>query len=455
VVIVLTTRYLLARQTTSTARHDLLHGVLAGFLPWLHVRFTMVTIIAIVWTFADSGRLPRERRLFAVGALLGLGALSLYTYHLTGSLIPVATYGSDLPLSATRLVHGLPALAFDRVWGLFPHAPLYLLALSGIPLVWRHRPATVWLVGLIMAAVIAPAAAHAYWAAFTTPGRLIVAVVPLLMIFVAEALSTWSGRKLFVGAFVALAILSLETAMRYDLFYAKQHGALVTDGFSGWRLNLLFPSLGTDISAVRSIDMALLVLWIAAATALLTLPFWLGKSPDIGGRPVAALIDLRSVAAALLALGCLGEIGGKATGATRIAPYLVPLHEARERALSKFAELGRCALCYFSRTGFQEPTTALGNDLGLVDVQFKPEAPRAGDFVQLRVRPRSRSGEYIVSFVYADFGDGSTASNPHRFADVDFEHRYAKPGAYAVRVLVRTHPGEQLEASHRLVVLAP
>lgn len=455
VVTFLVVRRLLTGAGAQRRLADFSHGVLASFLPWLHVRLIVVTLIAMLWTLADPRYVRRARLWFVMGVLAGLSALALYTYRLTGSLLPNATYGAGPPLSLSRVMHGLPAFAIDRVWGLFPHAPLYLLALPGLLLAWRRRPAAVWLVGLIITAVVVPAAGHGFWAGGSTPGRYLVAVAPLLLLFVAETVSAWSARRLFSATFITLAVVSLDTALRYGLHHVKERGPLVAKGFSGWRINLLFPSTGTEAWTTTSADIGLLAAWLAVAFLLIGLPLRLGAQPEAGAASVFPRIDLRAVAGCLLALACLGEVGARATGVGRAIEYLMPAREARERALARFAELPACVMCYSSAVGLAEPTVALGNDLASVDVQFRRGIPRAGDAVQLRVRPRSRSGEYIVTSVRVDFGDGSTASRPRAFADVEFGHRYEKAGDYAILVWVQSPSGEQLRERRTVSVLAP
>jgi hypothetical protein len=437
---------------TRSRAAELSLGVLAGFLPWLHIRFAAVTVVVALWTFGHSGAGRRVRPWFLTGVAVMLAALSLYTYRLTGSLLPSATYGDEAPLSLARIARGLPAFAFDRVWGLLPHAPLYLLAAPGILLMWRRRPAQVWLIALVLLAVAVPAAGHGIWAGGSTPGRYLVAVAPLLLLFVAETMTAWSPSWVYRAAFLTLGAVSVDSALRYNWHHVKEYGPLVAKSLSGWRINLLFPSMGTETWSAAASDLVLLVIWGVAVLLLVALPFRVGALRGPWHTPPAR--EVAAMAAGLGMIALLGTTAAAATGTSRAADYLMPSREARERALALFASLPRCSICYFSAIGFVDPAVALGNDLGLLDVQIQPDVPRPGNAVRLRVRPRSRSGEYIVAAVRADFGDSSTASRPRAFADVDFAHAYSAPGSYTVQVWARTPGGEQLTTT-RLVVVAP
>jgi hypothetical protein len=444
--------FVLIRQLIARARWSdvasLMLGFLAGFLPWLHVRFSLASAVILIWMLTTRVRPLRSRLLFAAGAAVVLGAFSLYTYRLTGGLLPDIPYGPDEPLSSARVLNGGPGFAFDRVFGLLPHAPVYLLALPGIGLAWRRRPAVAWILAVIMAVVL-PAASHGFEAAGATPGRYIVAIAPLLLLFVAEVLTTWSRRPLFVAVFVALTLMSIETAVRYNLNHFKGVGPLVANEFSGWRLNLLFPSLGQDRWPTTRRDIVLLISWGAIATLLVVMPSWRRRRVEAVPfqRAMAAAGSFRDLFGVLLAVALFGSIVGRASGETMDRKYFVPARDARERALAAFANLPRCAVCYASAVGKVEPTVALGNEVAFVDLRTEPaSSPRAGEGVRVRVRPRSPSGEYVVSLVRLEHGDGSVATYRRLFGDVNEAHVYTEPGEYEVHAWVKASSDEPAEA---------
>jgi hypothetical protein len=132
--------------------------------------------------------------------------------------------------------------------------------------------------------------------------------------------------------------------------------------------------------------------------------------------------------------------------------YFVPAREARERAFAAFAAVPRCALCYASDLGEVEPTMALGNDVGFVDVRAEPASARAGQAVNVRVRPRSPGGEYVVGLVRLELGDGSVATYRRWFGDVNEVHVYAQPGEYEVHAWVKASSTDPVEARMRVQV---
>lgn len=420
-------------------------GLLAGFLPWLHLRFGAATIV-IMAAMLMRVRPWSARLSLAAGAAVTLGSLSLYTYRLTGALLPSVPFGPDEPLSFAHVLNGVPGFAFDRVFGMFPHAPIYLLALPGIGVAWRRRPAVAWILALILVVVVT-AASHGFQAAGATPDRYLVAVAPLLLLFVADAMMVWSRRRLFVAVFALLTLVSIETAVRYNLHHLKGFGPLVAKQFSGWRFNLLFPSLGTEPWPAIPRDAVLLVLWGAVVVLLIFVPWWRTRRSEPltvdEGLPMPSVGDLCGT---LFAVALLGMIVGVGTGGTMDRQYFTPFKEARERALSAFADMHRCAVCYSSALGAIEPTVSLGNDVSFVDLRALPASPRAGQRVDIRVRPRSRDGEYVVSLVRLELGDGSVATHRRMFGDANDSHIYARPGEYEVHAWVKASSEEPAEA---------
>jgi hypothetical protein len=309
---------------------------------------------------------------------------------------------------------------------------------------WRTRRWLTTVMVLLVSAVVVPAAAHAFWAAGTTPGRYLVAIVPILLLFVSDAASGWSRRRLFLAAFMASAIVSVQTATRYNLHHVKEIGPIVAREFAGWRPGLLFPSLGTETWTATGRDVLLLCLWVVAGVLLVRA----GLRSDQGAVPAdtstSSRWQLRDVAAALLVLSMLGAAAS--IGAQPLdREYMVPAKTAREEALAMFASLRRCAACYSSIAGAVAPTDALGNEAAFVDIQIERPPVIAGTPVLVRVRPRTSAGEYVVATVRVEFGDGGASSSGRVFGDVEQQHVFAQPGQYIVHAWVRGTSGGPVE----------
>ena len=204
-----------------------------------------------------------------------MGCLSLYAYRITGSIMPAAMYGAaarDEPeqvLSVTAvLINGVGYL-LDRDWGLFAHAPVYLLALPGYWLLARRRPDVAWLSGLAFLAVLLPAAGHSLIMGATTPMRAVVAVVPFAGVPLAALLAHRGQGRLVQVGFTSLLIASLHTALSYNQHHLRDIGPLVDLSASGWKANLLFPSVREPWEGLNAV---LLVAWGVVLLGLLLAP---------------------------------------------------------------------------------------------------------------------------------------------------------------------------------------
>ncbi len=446
-------RELVAPRATRAARLALL-GLLSGFLPWLHVRLGLVTLLVLGIVLVSRGRGRRQRAWFAAGAMAGLGALSAYTYRLTGSLLPVATYGADAPLSIAKALQGVPALLLDRDWGLIPLAPIYLLAMPGLAIAWRERRAAAAIVLALFAAVVVPAAAHGFWAGGSTPGRYLVAGAPLLLVFALRSLTYWRASRLAATLALAAALLTIETAVRYNLHHVKEYGPLVAPGVAGWRPNLLFPSLGMGEWTRSPAELGLFAAWVLLLAGLLAhgaLSARRAVRADVLQTPsrAPALSGLFALLA-LIATG--GEALALGPGRRTADAYLLPMDKARDIALATFAEQPQCAICFITGRGAGDPSPALRNEIGQVVLRLDSRLLVAGDPIFVTVRPRSTDGAFVAGTIRVDFGDGATAVFPRHFGDRTVRHVYVRDGTYQLRAWVRTPDGRSSAADLALEV---
>jgi hypothetical protein len=203
-------RLLLFERTVAGA---LAAALLAGVLPWLHLK--MIPAAAALGVVALVELRGRARAAFV--AVTGLAAAGFFIYYgaIYGRPTPLALYGG-LP-SGQAGSPGIAAagLLLDRSFGLLPHAPVFLLALAGVPLLAR-RPRGVWPQALLAAAILAPVMAwRMWWGGQCPPARFLVPLLPLLGLAVASRLSgealglaRWRWGLLATGLLLALFMAS-------------------------------------------------------------------------------------------------------------------------------------------------------------------------------------------------------------------------------------------------------
>jgi len=161
-----------------------------SLLPWLHVK--MIPAVAVTGALA-LWRL-RGRSLIAFLTVASAMALAFVTFYriVFGQWTPMALYGARAPKALERMAPelALPGTLLDATSGLLPHAPVYVLALAGLPLLLRRGFRDAAAYGLVLVAVIVPVVTwRNWWGGFCPPARFLVPLVPVLGIALALRVS--------------------------------------------------------------------------------------------------------------------------------------------------------------------------------------------------------------------------------------------------------------------------
>jgi hypothetical protein len=433
-------------------------GAGVGFLPWLHVRFSLAAFVLMSWALVQWRRRRRSTALFTTGAVLSLAAFCLYVYHVTGSLLPSGLYDvRGEYFDPARAFAGWRILALDTAWGLLPHAPIYALSLLGVGLTWRTRPAAAGIITLVLLS-LAMSAGHDPMAGGTTPGRYLVAGLPLLMVFLADAALRWQRSRAFMAAFIVLALVSIDTGVTYNLHHVRLESLLIARGFSGFMPNLLFPELTGPRWMTLPWAVAVVGLVTGVLACLLGAGVWTSrriawrdsskceKHHAWTPRPSAGF-----VAAGLAVLAAAGTAVSAASGEWVRADYLAKPAEVREQALLSFQAQGRCTAC--AATGFGEvnPVEVVGLDTTAFTVQLAA-GPGAGLNYVVRGMAMRGGTEWGWGVLTINFGDGAVERDTRVFGERLVEHTYQKPGTYLVSSSFEAHGGARFNDERLLNV---
>jgi len=323
-------------------------GLLAGYLPWLHVRFSALAMVLTVTGCLLLRRFPRRAVAFVIASLAAIGTSALYAYHLTGSVLPWSMWQEESGrsvLTLSRAFVGSFGYLLDRDWGLLPHAPVYLLALPGYALLTKRRPDVAWLCAATFLSLLLPAAAHTLTAAGATPMRLIVAVVPFAAVPMAELLARRGDAPIVRIAFALLLLLSLHTALAYNQHHYKSYGPLVDWSFSGWNTHLLFPSDTRSAWTNPASNLWLLLSWLLT---LILLPAYTAvRAVSHASRPSFS----RAAGIAVAGLLVAGTAICAATGEWKEQRFQLPTRTAVQRASTLLDSVGQCSVCVSSTRG--------------------------------------------------------------------------------------------------------
>lgn len=266
-----------ARRRAGTAAAGV--AVLAVAAAWLSVKYVPVvgtaTVVALWWRWRRDERrivgwsvaaLAAMSGAYAMAHLAWYGGLTAYAsgdfFEANGGQLSVMGDRPDRLARTERLI----GLLVDRDFGLVAWQPAWLLLVAAIAALVLRRPPG-W---VLLAGPLAVGWAMATWVAVTMhgwwwPGRHVLHALPCAVL----AVAWWLGR---IGAGRTLAWAALVVGATSTLWLAAEATVgdltLVLDPWAtSSPVHRLLRSLLPDLRADRPLDVALLVLWIAAIAA--------------------------------------------------------------------------------------------------------------------------------------------------------------------------------------------
>ena len=270
-------------------RDAALVGIVIGLLPWFHLRYIPLAGVLALGALARLLRMPEWRRsishvapVLLIPALVGGAALLALDWRLFGGVPRVDEYGS---VSLTNVLTGGPGLLVDQQYGLLVYAPIYLMALYGLPLVPRALGGTraAIMLGLVVVYFGFIATFSFWFGAFSPPSRMLVPIVPLLVVPLALALARWrsvrfwscSALLLLLGWGIAHLLMDVPR-LRYNLWDGQSLMLLYLSGVWGRSLVPLLPSFVMPTAAAY--------FWVGAA-ARGAAGLWVGLTWRVGSWP--------------------------------------------------------------------------------------------------------------------------------------------------------------------------
>lgn len=144
---------------------------------------------------------------------LSLLAWFYFFYATWGSPMPQAPYGALVQTSFKNLIFGVPGLLFDQEYGLLPYAPVYVLAGTGLWVMWRGNAETrrtaIEIIVIFGALLGTVGAFRIWWGGSSAPSRPITSELLLLAVPMAYAFRAAPGGSARRACQVALLWASL------------------------------------------------------------------------------------------------------------------------------------------------------------------------------------------------------------------------------------------------------
>lgn len=325
------------REESSGARLWLPLAASVAALPFLKIRFALIAgplaLLVLAQALPRPGR-PRppktdRRRLgkgLGVMALLAaaVGTILVLNRVRFGNALKVHSWRElDLPaFSATSYVEGLLGLFWDVAFGLFFCAPIWLLAVPALALLWtRHRrlAAEIFLIALPYLVLTAPRAE--WYGGWSPPFRYGVVLLPLL----AAALAPLLAARHRPGARAVWTALALPTVV-LALIWVTLPGWTYDLADGGTRLlDALSVSLEADAtrffpSFVR--PRAASWVWPPVSAGLVLLLWWWPRR-----RPARAILATPGAFGTLGAVVLLGALAALPTAAHHAPTRVVELED--------------------------------------------------------------------------------------------------------------------------------
>jgi hypothetical protein len=240
-------------------------------LPWLNRRFiplALVLFLFIVWAWRghSPSRPPSRSRLISLltdarlwtglAAALSIGLLFWFNSQLDQPVRADITVPVDSTTLWTRLGRGIGWLV-DQQRGLFIFAPIYLLAVGGLPFLlensFKARDRTWFVVVPLLISLAVTTAAGGYWVPWELGPRFLVVGLPALAPVLALAWRYYSRRWLWAAGVLVFFALSLANSLLIILHPELPYNSSLPVYYSQ-KLNLPLTDLLPDLAGYARIS---------------------------------------------------------------------------------------------------------------------------------------------------------------------------------------------------------
>jgi hypothetical protein len=253
-------------------------------LPWLHVRMTLAA--AALGAYAALRLRGRARVVFLAAAVAMAAAYAAYQYSVFHTLSPYARYAGQMPIPMARStpLRTFFGLFLDGAYGLLPYAPVFLLGLAGLPLLFGRARRDRWALLAAGLGVLLPVLAWRNWWGFSPPARFTIPLVPVLALAIGGRLGAAPGRGLarwrwaLVAAGIALALLMFADPRAMRMVNGREGQSQVFELVAGdAALSRYFPYPSSRAGSTAppweppASEARVMTVWVTALAGLLAL----------------------------------------------------------------------------------------------------------------------------------------------------------------------------------------
>jgi hypothetical protein len=259
--------------------------------------------------------------------------------------------------------------------------------------------------------------------------------VPLFIWPVAVAVRQyWSSVAVRTAAVIAV-LLSIESAVSYNLNHVKVAGAISTTGSSGWRLNLAFPLTASEWNESTA-NIVLLVAVTTLIVLLAMLPLLRRSRTEPNRSSPKGSRHWALAAAVMMALG-MPIVATIAHGRWTDGHYMMDEKTARQLAAERLVD-NDCRVCFTSRRRSVEWQSLDFNPANSVRASVLTQRSQA------RIDVSVPGDELSPGFgrIRVDFGDSSVTAWMGIVDRRSLVHTYEQPGEYQLTVWLQLRNGD-------------
>jgi hypothetical protein len=187
---------------------------MAAFLPWLHVKYLILSACLGASYLAAGGwkawrRLPVMAVIYAISG----AAMMIYFSSTLGTWKPTAQYHESHAAISPFLFRGAAGLFWDRDHGLLAYSPYVLLAAAGLWPLWRdRRREAAGLLFIILPTFVIVSSHWMWWGGPCPAGRFLLPILPFMAPFVAAGFGTLRTFSLRAAAAVPVVFALVVAA---------------------------------------------------------------------------------------------------------------------------------------------------------------------------------------------------------------------------------------------------
>lgn len=282
-------------------------GSSLAILPWLHSRFAVLAGLfgaIVVIRLATQSRATAKILAFLAVPMLSAAGWFAFFWSIWGSPSPMAPYGADTSTSASYILRGLIGLLVDQQYGVLTTAPVYLIAIAGLPELFRKRPRlTTELLIVVMAYAVTVASYQMWWAGSAAPARFLVSILPLAALPIAVFASSSSRTFAVLLLLVSVSLVVPRAVIESGRFIFNSRAPL--DATIEWLSHIValpsaLPSVHRDGGSVAVRDGAV---WLAALIIA-------GVLTRLVKRTIAVRWTIAGLALAIVAMAAVTIVWG-------------------------------------------------------------------------------------------------------------------------------------------------